>query len=93
MFGLTVHAQNEHNSIFALVSQSHGSLPQVVERIEKESGLKIRGGVKAIENARFRTLFNNKEFLVFIDRRKFADKRLAEVRLRPARIAQSSSFF
>ena len=55
-----------------------------MERIEKESGLKIREGDKAVENARFRTLFNNKEFLVFIDRRKFADKRLAEVR--PARI-------
>mmetsp|Transcript_91782 Transcript_91782/g.148182 ORF Transcript_91782/g.148182 Transcript_91782/m.148182 type:complete len:315 (+) Transcript_91782:81-1025(+) len=53
---------------------------KVVERIEKESGIRLRDGLKTVENARFRTLFNNKEFLVFIDRRKFADKRLAEIR-------------
>ena len=52
---------------------------KTIDRIEKESGLKIREGHQAVENARFRTLFNNQEFLVFIDRRKFADKRLAEV--------------
>ena len=52
-----------------------------MDRIEKESGLKLRDGYKTVENARFRTLFNFKEFLAFIDRRKFADKRLAEVRV------------
>lgn len=52
---------------------------QVVDRIEKESGIKLRDGYKTVENARFRTLFTLAEFLVFIDRRKYSDKRLAEV--------------
>jgi len=41
--------------------------------------MRLRDGYKTVENARFRTLFTFKEFLVFIDRRKYADKRLAEV--------------
>ena len=52
---------------------------QVVDRIEKESGIKLRDGYTTVENARFRTLFTLKEFLVFVDRRKYSDKRLAEV--------------
>lgn len=53
---------------------------KVVDRIEKETGTKLRSGKQAVEYARFFTLFNFKEFLTFIDRRKVADKRLAEVR-------------
>mmetsp|Transcript_49058 Transcript_49058/g.76523 ORF Transcript_49058/g.76523 Transcript_49058/m.76523 type:complete len:205 (-) Transcript_49058:1426-2040(-) len=72
-------AMNQYKPM-VIIDATEAFVLRVIDRIQKESGMPLHTPEKAFANSRFKTLFNWSEFLTFIDRHKFKDKRLAEVR-------------
>mmetsp|Transcript_63720 Transcript_63720/g.132682 ORF Transcript_63720/g.132682 Transcript_63720/m.132682 type:complete len:129 (+) Transcript_63720:29-415(+) len=53
---------------------------RLIDRVQKESGVPLNTPDKVLGHARFKALFNHKEFLTYIERHKYKDKRLNEVK-------------